>query len=349
MKNKVLIVYQFATFGGVERVLLNRAEALKHFKKDYKLYIYFYEDYGAKDSIREYITRENLNDYIEVVDKLNPKEYDYIFSIDTPQIFQEKGIDMKDVYIETHTAEKKYRKYLSKCIGKVKKTIVPSKVFYDQIVEEYNVKDKSSLYVLNNFVLRDIKPLTSEKIQLPLWNKKIIFYFGRVDENKNVKETLLILKEYIEKYDDDVMALIVGKIDPEYNFEEFLEENDLLGKVVLLPPVNFERIDILLRTLKDYKTVFVSSSKGETFSLSAAEAISINMPCILSDIPAHKELLFDDDRFLYKLNNTSDCAKKLNALFKKYEEYSKDMAKYEVSLSSKMFIERWEDLLKEDK
>lgn len=345
MKNKILVVYQFATFGGVERVLLNRAEAFKHYKKNYKLYVYFYEDYGAKKAIRKYISEMELDEYIEVVDKLDVQEYDYIFSIDTPQIFEERGIEMKDVYIETHTAEKKYRKYLKEVFGKVKKVIVPSQVFYDQIVDEYGLKDTSNLFVLSNFVLRDIKPLTEDRLTLPAWNKKIVFYFGRIDENKNVKETVLGLKSYIENYDANTILIIVGKIDPDYNFEKFIEDEGLLGSVVLYPPIHFEKIDKLLQTLKTMKAVFVSSSRGETFSLSSAEAISIDIPSVLSNIPAHKELVQDDEKFLYKLGDHEECAKKIDEAFKNYQSYAKKLDTYKESTSSKRFIEDFERLL----
>lgn len=345
MVTKILVVYQFATFGGVERTLLNRAEAFKYYQKNYKLFIYFYEDYGAKKSLKEYINKENLSNYIEIVDKLSFDGYDYVFMIDTPQLLKEDGIDIKELYVESHTIEKKYRKYLADCIGKVKKIVVPSKTFYDMVIEDYNIKDKTAVSVLNDFVLSDIKNENREIAVLPNWSKKIVFYFGRVDENKNVKELVKIIKSYNEKYDDEVILVVVGKIDPDYSFEQFIIDEKVGGRVVLFPPISFSKIDSLLCSLKQRQAVFVSSSKGETFSLSAAEAISMGVPCVLSDIGAHKELVCNNESFIYEIGNTSDCVKKIKNIFDNYDGKAKEIEKYREAFISSKFISDWEALL----
>ena len=51
MKSKILIVYKFATFGGVERVLLNRAYIFKMHNMNYKLLVHFVEDLRRQKSI----------------------------------------------------------------------------------------------------------------------------------------------------------------------------------------------------------------------------------------------------------------------------------------------------------
>lgn len=349
MKTKVLIVYQFATFGGVERVILNRAEAFKLYGENYKLYVYFYEDYGAKESLRSYIKKEELDEYIEIIDDFKVEDYDYVFTIDTPQLFEQSNILPQNVFIESHTVEKKYRTYLKKYFSSVRKVIVPSQVFYDQLVSEYGDVIKDKLYVLSNFVLSDMKK-SDEKItlNLPEWTQKIAFYFGRIDENKNIKEFVSILKEYREQYGEDILGVIVGKIDPEYKFWEHIKEEDMSDKIVILPPIKFEKIDLLLNALKNKKAVFVSSSRGETFSLSSAEAISASIPSVLSDIDAHKELVGENDKFLYTLGDASEGAKKLDRAFKKYDEYAQEISKYKSLFSSKNFIDSWNLLLGKD-
>ena len=201
MKNNILIVYQFATFGGVERVILNRAEAFKYYKKNIKLCVYFYEDYGAKDFLKQYIIANELSDYIEIVDELHLDNYETVITIDTPKIFENKKIKNKKVYIETHTFEKRYRRYLDDYIGKVKKVIVPSLTFYNKLLEEYPTISQDEVAVINNFVPWNIEiPEFKKQINLPNWNKNIVFYYGRIDDNKNTKELVEAIKIYKEKY-----------------------------------------------------------------------------------------------------------------------------------------------------
>ena len=50
MKNEILMVYKFATFGGVERVLLNREYIFKKYNMNYKILVYFMEDLRRKES-----------------------------------------------------------------------------------------------------------------------------------------------------------------------------------------------------------------------------------------------------------------------------------------------------------
>ena len=47
---RILMVYKFATFGGVERILLNRACMFKKHNMNYKLLVYFIEDLRWKTS-----------------------------------------------------------------------------------------------------------------------------------------------------------------------------------------------------------------------------------------------------------------------------------------------------------
>ena len=341
MKNSILIAYQFATFGGVERVLLNRAEAFKHYKLNYKLYVYFYKDAGAKQSLKEYIVFNNLNDYIEIVDTFDIKQYDYVVSIDTPKILKHTGLDLAQTTIETHTAERRNRTYLDKYINSVRKIVVPSNIFSDRIGEEYKNIGSDQLRVLTNFVPWEITVRTQEWAQLPKWNKNIIFYFGRVDLNKNLKEAVRSLKYYLENYDDNLLLVIVGHVDPGYNFFNYIKSERLEENVVLLPPVNFDKVNLLLNTFRENKAVFITTSKAETFSLSAAEAIAYNIPVVLSNIPAHMELVQGNSDFIYSLGDEKQLADKINTVINNYDRFSENIADYKKGFSAEAFIKDW--------
>lgn len=344
MKSKVLVIYQFATFGGVERVLLNRAEAFKYYKKNFKLYVYFYSDCGAKKSLKDTIKKNGLNDYIEIIDNFNIKDYDYIVAIDTPQFLNDCNVDLSKVYIETHTFEKKYRKYLDEYYNKVKKIIVPSEIFKNQLIKEYGNEFSSKINVVNNFVPWDIEKNNNEKVILPDWSKKILFYFGRMDNNKNVKEIADSFKKYLKNYSDDMLLILIGVDDPEYNVKKYVKDCKIDNKVIFLPPINFNKVDVLLNSLQEKKAIFVSSSKGETFGLSAAETLSFNIPTILSDIEAHKKLVNNNKQLIYSLGNTDELAKKIYDTSKNYDIIVDDIGCYKLDFSAKKFIRDWNEL-----
>lgn len=342
MKNKILIVYQFATFGGVERILLNRAEAFKYFNLNYKMYLYFYEDFGALDALKEYILANDLQDFVEVIHEYNPSDYEFIVSIDTPQIFEDKRIQLSDIIIETHTIEKQYREYLDIYKDDVKKVIVPSKSFYNQLKSEYEHFD--NLEILDNFVPWDIKEKNNELITLPNWEKNIIFYFGRIDDNKNIKDLILAYDYYLKNYKNDLLLLIVGNIDPEYKLTELIDELNLNGNIVILPPISFDNIPIFLNTMKKENAIFISSSKGETFGLSAAEAISYEIPVILSDIDAHSNLVDNKNIYLYEQGDIVDLSSKIDNMINNYNKSVKELMNIKESFSAHNFKKEWENI-----
>lgn len=346
MKNKILVVYQFATFGGVERILLNRAEALKFFGLNYKLYLYFYEDFGAKMALRQYIAVNELEEHICIIDEFNPKDFDYIVSIDTPQIFEHDKVDSKEVIVETHTIEKQYRDYLDEYIGKVNKVLVPSQSFYNLITEEYK-KACKNVEILNNFVPWDLKDSSDDLITLPEWNKNIIFYFGRVDENKNIKELVMALDYYVKEISENIILLIVGNIDPEYKLNELIEKLNIGKYIVFLPPINFDKMSILLNTLKKEKSIFISPSKGETFGLSAAETISHGIPIILSDIDAHLDLVDSKSEYIYKLGEYKDLSDKISFMFNNYDKLTNNLEKTKNKFSADNFKKEWQSIFPE--
>lgn len=345
MKNKILVVYQFATFGGVERVLLNRAEAFKYYGINSKMFLYFYVDYGAKDSLKEYIKKRDLEDYLEIVDNFDVKNYDYVVSIDTPQIFEDNKISPEDAIIETHTFERKCRTYLDAYLDKAKKILVPAQSFKKQLEKEYNQNLDEKVEVLNNFVPWDIESdKYNDSIHFPEWNKQILFYFGRMDENKNTKELLRGVKYYIENYGDDVILLLIGKMDPLYHISEYIDEEGLSPNVVALPPVAFDKIGLLLKSLYERKAIFVSTSKGESFGLSAAEALSHDIPSILSYIDAHESLLKGNSKLLYELGDIKGFAEKIDFVIHNYKKVCEDIESYKESFSAKNFVSEWKKI-----
>lgn len=345
MHAKIAYVYQWATFGGVERVLINRAEAFRQYRIPVKLFIYFYADAGGLTALKTYIKRHKLDEFIEVVHEFHPNQYDIVFSIDTPQLLTEHYDLTNRVIFECHTPYINNRQYLLTLPPTLRALVVPSKTFRDRISSEApSFSDK--LFVLRNFVPWDIHQENTE-LELPKWARRPIVYLGRVDILKNVIELLDGFVYFQKNYGNDLILVIAGPVSPDVNLEQELKMRGLTGRSVWIPPIGFDQVPRFLNAMRKKSAVFVSCSRGESFGLSVAEAISITLPVLISDIPEHLKLVCNDPDCIYRLGNPESLAHNLFVLINKYEEKSKAMVEYRKKFSAYSFIEDWRILSSE--
>ena len=301
-----------------------------------------WKTYGGKKVFEQYISNNKLEEFIEVVEdieNLEDMEIGRIISIDTPEILSMPGIKLENIIFETHTYEKRFRKYLDKYLKSVEFIVVPSQSFKTMICKEYeNISDK--VKVLSNFVLESKK--SDETINLPKWNKTIFFYFGRMDENKNVSEVIEAFNECL-KTNKNIILLLVGTMFDD-KIMKYIDEYNLKQNIVILPPIGFDNVHMFLNTMKKEKGIAISASKGETYGLSVAEIISYQIPIILSNIDAHQELVDSDERITYELGDSGDLAVKMNDLLENYEEYEAIIKEYKENINEKKFLSEFKEI-----
>lgn len=69
-----------------------------------------------------------------------------------------------------------------------------------------------------------------------------------------------------------------------------------------------------LHDLYAHASLFIQSSVVEGQPIAPLESLAHGVPVLLSDIPAHRQYSFLDDRYFYKLGDSIDFARKANAL-----------------------------------
>jgi glycosyltransferase involved in cell wall biosynthesis len=338
----ILAVYQFCSFGGVERVLLNRAAAFQKHNLDVRLHIGYLEDYGALESFRQYIHSHHLDDLIVpfLMDgsaALNHGRYDLVLAIDTPQIF-EKPLPKPDLFVECHTPYIENRQYLRRLPERVRGVIAPSRPFRSLLMNEFPELD--DVFVLPNPVPDDFYMGGESR---KVFRKRPLVYLARIDALKNYEEAVCLFEAVRSRA--DIFQMVIGKGGSLRERVSRLEELHLLDRTFLRERIEFDHVPSLIRMVREHRGVFVSPSKGESFGLSAAEFICGGVPVLLSDIPEHIELVNHDERFLYPLGDVHTADQKLNDLLDRWDEASAAMQACGSQFRSDAFIACWQQFL----
>ena len=345
---KVLNVYKWATVGGVERVILNRAIAFKKHGINVKQDVFFFHDSGGLSNFRKFIEKCDLGDYIGIVTKINEKNYDLIITFDTPEIFDMIKNSSK-LIVECHSPYKESRAYLKTmpkdiaCLSSPGETFLQT-VVYKEIPEEF----KEKTYVLPNFHIMDKQAVKENGAsEQKIWSKKPLCYIGRMDAMKNTKELLDIFSTIRKELGDEYFLMLVGDVRPHYmDLKETLRKTNLEDRVAYFRPIPYEKVDVLFRNIKTHNGIFVSPSQGESFGLSALEAMTNKVPVLLSDIDCHKPLVASENDYLYELGNINMAVEKIDKISKNYNELSNRAGELGSRHNSEAFIDAWKGLAK---
>jgi glycosyltransferase involved in cell wall biosynthesis len=337
---ELLMIYQFCSFGGVERVLLNRAIAFKNAQLNIKMSICYLHDSGALRFFRDYIILHDLEQVIEPLllntssdDRLG-RTYDLILVIDTPEVLPDlAGRD--HVYVECHSPYWANRQYLRNIPKGIRGVIVPSESL--RILIQKDFRNLPPIHTISN-------PVPDEFFQyrVPVsttFQKRPISYLARLDSLKNIREALDVFECF--KDVENTMFFIVGEGAIREDFLRSLRAKGIMNKAFLRNSLPFDKIPLLVSTIRAHRGVFISSSKGESFGLSVAEFMAGGVPVLVSDIPAHRELVNGNDNFLYALGDVDSASKKISLLLENWDRMSDLMGDYANRFREGRFINEW--------
>lgn len=345
METNVCFVYPWATFGGVERVLLNRAQAFQAFNEKVKIDLLFLHDAGGIAPLKRAIQKYKLENHLEIVTSLLERNYDLISLIDCPQAISICEKHNLPYMMECHTSYTENRTYLSQMSSECKAICLPSQYFKSTIADELP-KSAKNVTVLRNFVPWDIDDKSmDDKLYAPAWTRKPILFLGRMDSLKNPLELLNAFQIIKKQEPSEYMLVFCGPMSTEIDMHKEIQARKLQRDVVILPPLPFSSCRALLMSIGSLNGIFVSTSKAESFGLSAAEAICCGLPVVLSDIPPHSELVNHDPRFLYKFGNPNSLAQTLIESFQNTNHLKETVNTFRQNLSAHAFIEDWQNLL----
>ncbi len=340
---KIAFVYQFCTFGGVERIFLNRLLAFKLYNIDAKVdIIYLSGTGGAYWKFKECLRRNNIDANVFIENNPDFRGYDLVFVIDSPQVhpyFEERKIPF---IVECHTSYKEMRQYIKDVKEPCITVVVPTEYFKDIVKNELTVD--IPIFVLRNFIISDNLEINYSEI--PNWKLRPVFYLGRMDYLKDPYTLMEGFSILNKKYPDNYFLLLCGPVMDSVNLEKETKRLKILNRLVYFPPMPFYSTFKLMDIIKQNKGVFVSASKGESFGYSSAEAICAGLPVVLSDIRPHLELLGELSQWMtFRVGQPQSLAERLEFVMSNWDFLSKELEKLRNKFSAEYFIEDWKNLM----
>jgi len=185
----------------------------------------------------------------------------------------------------------------------------------ESLYRKYKINQKISLKCIQNGVnLNDYYPVKSKqniREKLNIRKKPIIFIsVGSLVKLKNIKTTIDAFTLFNKTIENSAL-LVIGDGPERKHLDQTNKNIFYLG--------NLENVYEYLQA----SDIYVSSSLSEGLPNSVMEAMATGLPCVLSDIPAHHELVGTDKSLIFLEKNASDACEKFLVALENKKHYSR--------------------------
>jgi glycosyltransferase involved in cell wall biosynthesis len=188
------------------------------------------------------------------------------------------------------------------------KIIVISDVIKKIVEDKYQRYDSNLIY---NGVNIPTKSTRTDYIEsLGLSTKKYMIAVGRFVEEKGFHD---LIKAY-EKVDTEVKLVLVGDADHETNYSQKLKQEAMEKGVILTGFIRGEKLNQIF----SHARLFLMPSYHEGLPIALLEAMSYNLPVLVSDIPANNEVGLKVSDY-FATGDIIDLETKLNEKLKQIE------------------------------
>ncbi len=198
--------------------------------------------------------------------------------------------------------------------------IVISRVIEDSILQKFGRADSHLIFngVPAPKIMSSIDYITS----IGLEPRAYIFTLGRFVEEKGFD---LLINAFVRLAKNGIKLVIAGDSDHETTYSKQLKELALSNGVILTGFIKGEK----LQQLFTHARVFVLPSSHEGLPISLLEAMSYDLPVIVSDIPANKQIDIPPERFFASGDKESLFSKLNNELAEDFKSVKYDMSQYD--------------------
>lgn len=270
---KVLFVYKYLTLGGVEAVLRARLDGLG--RSGIEAHAWFFHDYGGRSIFRGREDRLHVGPVEECLRYARREGFDLLATIDSEEVLPGflNASGPPRLVVECHSAYLASIEYLRGLAAwRPAAVFVPSEAQRRLVLER--VGKGIGVRVVPN-------PLRQEFVAEPAPfpappPRPVAAWIGRLDDHKNWKGFLKILGTLVRR-GIGAEGWIIGKpveTDGAARLLERAREEGVLGHLRWFGALPYGRIPTFLDAVRDSGGVVVSTSKGESFGLTVAEAMA---------------------------------------------------------------------------
>ena len=188
---------------------------------------------------------------------------------------------------------KAFARMVSKvCCNTVEEVIVPTEKTKDLLLN-YEVHQKINvvptgidLYKFNPSLYSKEEILQLRKSYGIKEEEKVLLYLGRISPEKNVREILEAMPEFMKQH-EDVKFVIVGSGPEKENLEAYVKQIQLDHRIIFTGPQPWD----IIGKFYQLGDVFVSASTSETQGLTYIEAMAAGLPVVARQDPCLEDIL----------------------------------------------------------
>tara|TARA_B100000678_G_scaffold201608_1_gene169542 strand:+ start:1 stop:960 length:960 start_codon:yes stop_codon:yes gene_type:complete len=145
-----------------------------------------------------------------------------------------------------------------------------------------------------------------------------LIFVGGLRGYKKIDELINAMPKLLLKYPKANLQ-IIGEGPESLKLSKIINEKKLDGSVELIGKQDKQQISLRLSSAD----IYVSASRFETFALPSLEAMASGLPVVLSEHPAHRELIERSSAGkIFPYGNASELCMKIEEIFENKEDFS---------------------------
>jgi glycosyltransferase involved in cell wall biosynthesis len=293
---KIVFCYQFCTMGGCETVLSTRMHELESLGVDAHAIFFaggegehLFSDLGDRMKI--------CRNRAQVEEKLNAVSPDYLISLDTPQISQylDGGSSNMRFVFEVHsTYPRALKKVKQLAKHRISALLTPSQAQRDLVVSLMGDTLPCPVEVVPNPLPRTFVAHSDSQS----YHRPIVLWVGRLDPHKNWRAYIDICRE-LHVRNSEMEFWVVGTsrtstLEKAQLWEE-VKKAGIVNRFRWLPHVEYDKMDRLYRFAAASGGCLVSTSKQESFWMTAAEAMASSCPVVVPDVGGFRDFVTNEE------------------------------------------------------
>lgn len=314
---RVLFVYKYLTLGGVETVLRARLDGLAAWGIHSSAW--FFHDLGGRSLFQHRDDAVRIGTAAECA--RHSRNFDVLATIDTEEVLPplRRVSPRPALVVECHSPYLENLEYLRSLSQDSPRAVLVPSHHQREIVRQRIDTPTPVRVVPNPLRAAFIRPLGEE---LPLLERPIVAWIGRLDELKNWRGFLEMGAALLDRCPEVELA-IAGKPVDDRGADELLaaaKATKTLGRLRWLRGLPHDRVPALLDLVRASGGVVVSTSRGDSFGMTVAEAMARGCAVVApGEGPFNEFVRHGDTGSLYDPTDIVDAARQVEILLRDQE------------------------------